>query len=230
MLRITSLFIVQAILLTALFNTSVAVEVPDQQRVCCEKPFDNTINLKHTWIKIEGSTFFVSEADIFTVWKKRIGFGIDTAIGSGNFYDVRPYATFSYGRVPLTWIVGFDAVGNGGRYVEYGVFYPQKIGKMNAVAGIVNFNAVSSEARDYLDGLVSVTTPLGMNYSAGVDLEVTHRWNGKADTLFAGPVLNSKIGTSVLRTRFQIERHWSPGSRIDGYIAFISLRIPFNAL
>ena len=230
MLRKTSLVISLAILLTFLIKTSAAVEVPEQKRVCCEKPFDNSINLKHTWVKIEGDgTFFVSEVDIYTIWEKRIGIGIDTAVGSGHFYDVRPYATFSYGRVPLTWIVGFDVAGNGGRYAEYGAFYPLKIGPMNAVAGIVNFSALSTNASDYLDGLISMTVPLGTHYSAGVDLEETHRWNGKADTLFAGPVLNSRIGTLILRTRFQIERQWSPGSRIDGYITFISLRIPFNA-
>jgi hypothetical protein len=230
MLRRTGLVIAPAILVAALFGTGIAGEGIEKNMVCSEKPFANTISLKFTWIKLQGgNSFFFREADIYNVWEKRIGFGIDTAIGSGDFFDVRPYATFSFGRAPVTLIAGYDAVSTGARFVEYGGFYPRKIGPVNIVAGLVNFSAVSPEARDYLDGVVSITTPLSETHSAGVDLEETHRWDGKADNLFAGPVLHSRIGAFILTTRFQLERHLSPGPGKDNYIAFVGLRIPFNA-
>jgi hypothetical protein len=230
MLRITSLVLAPAILLTALFGTAAAGETLDKTKVCSNKPFANTINLKLTWIKIQGgNSFLFREADIYNVWENRIGFGIDTVIGSGNFFEVRPYATFTNGKVPLTLIVGYDADSTGGRYIEYGAFYPHNIGPLNVSAGLVNFSAVSPEARDYLDGSLSVTTFFNTTDSAGIDLEETHRWDGKADTLFAGPVLHSRIGPYILTTRFQLERRLSPLSGRDGYIAFVGLRIPFIA-
>jgi hypothetical protein len=230
MLRIAGLVIALVLTLTFFSGTTAVCQVLAKNLACSEKPFDNTIYLKLTWYEVPGGgSLFVREADIYNVWERRFGFGIDSAIGSGDFFDVKPYVTFSNGTMPLTFIVGYDAASNGARYLEYGAFSPKKIGSLTAFAGLVNFSAVSPEARDYLDGVVSVAMPLNATYSAGLDLEVTHRWDGRGDSLLAGPALSAKIGALVLKTKFQVERHWPPGPGSDTYITFVGLRIPSNA-
>lgn len=228
--RTSSLMIAPAILLMFLFRTAAYGEAPEKNVVCRDKPFANTINVKFTWVKVEGgNTFLFREADIYNVWEKRIGFGVDSVVGSGNFFEVRPYATFSNGRDPLTLIVGYDADSTGARFAEYGVLSQQNIGPLTVFPALVNFSAVSRGGGDYLEGSVIAITRLSTNHSAGVDLEEIHHWDGKADNLFAGPILISKISALSLTTRLQVERHLSSGSRGDNYIAFIGLRIPFDA-
>lgn len=202
----------------------------EKSKFCDQKTFANSINLKFIWIKtLSHNSLFAEEADIYNVWEKRIGFGIDTTLASGNFFDVRPYATFSNGQLPAIFLVGYEAASTGARFVDYGMWYTLKARALDILLGAVNFSAVSPEARDYLDSFAGMTAPLGA-YSVGIDLEEIHRWNGKADTLFVGPALHSKIGVLTLTTRLLLEKRLSPGPGKDGYEASVGLRIPFDAL
>ncbi|HSB34621.1 MAG TPA: hypothetical protein VLG39_09210 [Nitrospirota bacterium] len=57
----------------------------EKSRFCDQKTFANSINLKFIWIKtLSHNSLFAEEADIYNVWKKRIGFGIDTTLASGK--------------------------------------------------------------------------------------------------------------------------------------------------
>ena len=58
MIRSTSLAIAAAILLLALFATTVAGEGIEKGLVCNQQPIANTINLKFTWIKVQGGNLF----------------------------------------------------------------------------------------------------------------------------------------------------------------------------
>lgn len=218
-----------ALILTFFATTAFAEDAAEKGHG--EKSFANSINLHFDWINVPAKgNFFNEGADIYTLWKKKVGIGIDaTASSSSSFFDIRPYLTVTNWKLPISAIIGYNAVSTGAQYVDYGIWYTPKIGQVNVFADIRNFSAVSSKANDYLDAFVDLTIPVNDRFSVGIDIEEIHQWNGKSDNLYIGPVIYTKLGTTTLMVRGELEKHWSPGSKQDGFNVRIAYKIPFAA-
>jgi hypothetical protein len=213
-----------------LAGAGIAAQEDSRQEACGDRHFANSLSLKLTYVEVGSRSDVVQEADAYAVWKDRVGFGIDTAVARGSFFEVKPYFTLSGGKLPLSLLLSYDANSGGARHAGYGGWYAPTVGRLHPLLEAVNYTALSREGRDYLDVVVAVNTPVGKTGFAGLEAEGTHRWNREADAFFVGPTLHSKVGSLTLTTKILYERHFVRGATLDGYSAFLALKIPFQAL
>lgn len=136
------------------------------------------------------------------------GGGLDLTVKPKYDYtEVKPYLTVNKGPFYLLGGLSINSAGND--YIQGGIWYTNKFGKVKVFFDLRNYWNIDGESTDYLDSFLKGEYPLGEKFYAGLDLDYCRYWqDGNHNFYFIGPYVGYKI-TDNTSIYLRLSRDWN---------------------
>lgn len=190
--------------------------------------FSTLIVFKQDWAKPDESKGFTKQ-NLFSYWKKGgVGAGFDVRTNkSKNYLQFAPFLTL--GKDPFYFLGGISTDSQKKDFVQTGVWYWDKVGKVSIFLDARNYYAISKEAISYLDVLYEITHPIRDSFYGGISGGYTHTWDNKQDSHLAGLLVGYNIDKKIsLFARLARDWNFTKGEDLkSGYQLRLGLKIKF---
>lgn len=123
----------------------------------------------------ENGDDFVAQKVIAHFQKGDLGLGGETlVITKSDYLRFRPYITIKTG--PITPIVGLSTDSSGQDFINAGVWYAKKVGRISLFIDLRNYWGLNGASNGFTDNLLAVSVPLNDHAYVGVDLFYDYFW------------------------------------------------------